>query len=124
MTEKAKRYKLTPAQNGPEPLARPVFKTSLSIEYENIFSVKLICPCSEMDITFGFGPKILGSNPDRGKNKKVIMIYKVYLLKSELSKTYYVGYTGDIKNRLAYHNGGKVKYTNKKKPWFLIGYEE
>ena len=46
------------------------------------------------------------------------------MLKSELDNTYYIGYTGDIENRLEYHNNGKVKYTSKKKPWRLIGYEE
>jgi putative endonuclease len=51
-------------------------------------------------------------------------MYKVYLLRSHLDNTYYIGQTSNIKLRLAYHNTGRVKSTNRKKPWILIGYEE
>src|SRR3989338_823630 len=65
-----------------------------------------------------------GRRPGGSSRHDNDMSYKVYLLKSELDNTYYIGYTGDIENRLEYHNNGKVKYTSKKKPWRLIGYEE
>ena len=51
-------------------------------------------------------------------------MFKVYLLQSLKDKSYYIGYTSDIEIRIEYHNTGKVKYTKKKMPWQLLGYEE
>jgi hypothetical protein len=32
-----------------------------------------LCPCGEMDITLGFGPRISGSNPDEGKKNYALL---------------------------------------------------
>lgn len=51
-------------------------------------------------------------------------MYLIYLLQSECDQTYYIGYTHNIKNRINYHNNGRVKSTKRKRPWKLIGFEE
>lgn len=50
-------------------------------------------------------------------------MFYVYYLKSKLlpAKTY-IGYTGNLKKRLADHNAGKSVYTKDFKPWQLIGF--
>ena len=50
-------------------------------------------------------------------------MYYVYILQSKKDKSIYIGSTKDLKNRLAMHNGGKVKSTKSKSPWRLIYYE-
>lgn len=48
-------------------------------------------------------------------------MYFVYIIKSiKYSNKTYIGFSGNIKRRLYYHNIGKSKYTNKFKPWKLI----
>ena len=49
--------------------------------------------------------------------------YYVYLLESELDQSWYIGYTADLNNRIAQHNGGKSDYTKRKMPWKVIYYE-
>ena len=44
----------------------------------------------------------------------------VYILKSEKFGTYYIGVSGNIQNRLALPNRGKVRSTKSKKPWKLL----
>jgi len=39
------------------------------------------------------------------------MYYYVYVLRSEKDGANYVGYTSDIKERLVFHNEGKVQST-------------
>ncbi len=52
---------------------------------------------------------------------KLNKVYYVYIL--ELSnKTYYVGYTNDLKRRLKDHNGGNSKHTRKFRPLKLHFY--
>jgi len=51
-------------------------------------------------------------------------MYFVYLLQSKKDKKYYIGQTDDIDKRLKYHNEGKVKSTQSRRPFILIGYEE
>ena len=47
----------------------------------------------------------------------------VYMLQSlEDSERYYVGSTDDLKERLKYHNAGKVVHTSKYKPWRVNTY--
>ncbi len=47
-----------------------------------------------------------------------------YTLKSIKNKQLYIGYTGDLKQRLNEHNQGKGgKYTKNNRPWKLIYYE-
>ncbi|HBU27847.1 TPA: hypothetical protein DEB00_01895 [Candidatus Uhrbacteria bacterium] len=47
-----------------------------------------------------------------------------YVLQSEKEPDYfYKGSTGDLRNRLALHNGGDVKSTQPRRPWRLVYYE-
>ncbi len=48
----------------------------------------------------------------------------VYILQSLVDGSYYVGFTQDIKERLARHNAGRSKYTKAKRPWKLVYSEE
>jgi len=51
-------------------------------------------------------------------------MYYVYYLKSKSSKeNCYVGFTGDLKKRLARHNAGMVESTKPYIPWELVFYE-
>ncbi|MFN5621307.1 MAG: GIY-YIG nuclease family protein [Flavobacteriales bacterium] len=47
-------------------------------------------------------------------------MYFVYVLFSPSFRVYYKGYTENITNRLAQHNGGLSRYTAGKGPWELI----
>ncbi len=51
-------------------------------------------------------------------------MYFVYILQSQLDKSYYIGYTSNLENRLREHNFGKTGYTKLKRPWRLIYKEE
>jgi putative endonuclease len=46
--------------------------------------------------------------------------YYVYVLQSEVDKSWYIGFTSDIKRRIIEHNSGKTITTSKKKPYKLI----
>jgi len=49
------------------------------------------------------------------------MSYYVYLIRSiKLPKTVYVGYTKNLKERLATHNSGGSIHTKKDRPWELV----
>ena len=51
-------------------------------------------------------------------------MYYVYLLESQDNKNWYIGYSSDLKKRIAAHisgNGGQT--TSKKKDWKLVYYE-
>jgi putative endonuclease len=50
-------------------------------------------------------------------------MYHVYLLRSQKNKSFYIGYTKDIEQRLKEHNTGLVGYTRKYMPWKLVYYE-
>ena len=56
------------------------------------------------------------------------MFYYVYILQSlNFNDKYYIGFTKDIKHRLATHNEGGSIYTSKYKPWKIknaIAFEE
>lgn len=47
----------------------------------------------------------------------------VYVLESELTKRWYIGYTTNINDRLKAHNDGKNTSTSHGGPWKLIYYE-
>jgi putative endonuclease len=50
-------------------------------------------------------------------------MYYVYLLQSESEPTQrYVGFTSDLKARIATHNGGGSPHTSKYGPWRLVTY--
>lgn len=51
------------------------------------------------------------------------MFYYVYVLKSEKDDNNYVGYTNDLKQRLTFHNEGKVLSTKNRLPMKLIYFE-
>jgi putative endonuclease len=44
------------------------------------------------------------------------MAYYVYILQSELDKTYYKGFTENPIKRLGQHNAGEMTYTSRKIP--------
>jgi putative endonuclease len=50
-------------------------------------------------------------------------MFYVYLLQSELfPEQRYIGFTSDLKKRIATHNAGGSVHTSKFKPWRLISY--
>jgi putative endonuclease len=51
-------------------------------------------------------------------------MFFVYIIQSLRDKSFYIGYTSDLKKRLELHNIGKSKYTSKKIPWKLVYFEE
>lgn len=51
------------------------------------------------------------------------MLYYVYILKSEVDNQYYTGYTSNLRQRIKYHNEGKVKSTKNRRPLVLIYFE-
>jgi putative endonuclease len=51
-----------------------------------------------------------------------MMVY-VYVIQSEKDKKLYVGFTKDLKKRIALHNNGKVTSTRERRPLKLIYYE-
>ena len=52
------------------------------------------------------------------------MAFYVYILQSEVTGTYYKGFTTDIVKRLNDHNFGSTRYTSKNRPWKLVYLEE
>jgi putative endonuclease len=52
------------------------------------------------------------------------MPFYVYILESLKDKTYYVGSTNNLNDRIERHNQGRVSYTRLHRPWKLIYSEE
>ncbi|MBW1701289.1 MAG: GIY-YIG nuclease family protein [Deltaproteobacteria bacterium] len=52
------------------------------------------------------------------------MAYYVYILKSQIDGSYYIGSTQDLTERLERHNQGRSLYTKAKLPWKLVYKEE
>jgi len=52
------------------------------------------------------------------------MPYFIYVLKSELTGSSYVGHTSDLEKRLIEHNNNKSLSTRGEKPWRLVYKEE
>ena len=50
-------------------------------------------------------------------------MYYVYVLWSEKLQEHYVGYSADLRSRLARHNQGVVKATRAGCPWGILYYE-
>jgi predicted GIY-YIG superfamily endonuclease len=51
------------------------------------------------------------------------MMHYVYLLKTRQNPTrHYVGFTANLKTRLASHNAGQNHSTAANRPWILAGY--
>ena len=47
----------------------------------------------------------------------------VYVLRSQRDRGFYVGFTGDLRQRFAEHNAGRVQSTRERVPLELIYYE-
>jgi putative endonuclease len=47
------------------------------------------------------------------------MSYSLYILKSTVKDTYYIGSSDDPKRRLPYHNAESKGYTQRYRPWTL-----
>jgi len=52
------------------------------------------------------------------------MAYFVYILQSDLDRSYYKGFTENYSERLKQHNSGFSIYTSRKTPWKLLHVEE
>ena len=52
------------------------------------------------------------------------MPYFVYILQSIKDHRYYIGSTGDVQARLAYHNSGRQRSTKNRIPFELVYFEE
>ena len=50
-------------------------------------------------------------------------MYFTYVLQSEKDKQLYIGFTKNLKKRIAFHNEGKVRATAGRRPLTLIYYE-
>lgn len=50
-------------------------------------------------------------------------MFYTYVLQSQKNKQLYVGFTKDLKNRIAFHNSGKVRASAGRRPLTLIYYE-
>ncbi|MDO8269431.1 MAG: GIY-YIG nuclease family protein [Candidatus Levybacteria bacterium] len=50
-------------------------------------------------------------------------MYYVYVLQSKKDKSLYIGYTRDLKRRIAEHSKGLSTYTSSRRPYALIFYE-
>ncbi|MDP2946023.1 MAG: GIY-YIG nuclease family protein [bacterium] len=51
-------------------------------------------------------------------------MYSIYILKSEINASYYVGSCKNVEKRIGLHNSGLVKSTKRYKPWRLAYREE
>ncbi len=50
-------------------------------------------------------------------------MYYVYLLQSEKTEKFYVGFTSNLKRRISEHNNGRVKSTKAARPYKLVYFE-
>ena len=60
----------------------------------------------------------------RAAGKLLMELFFTYILVSEKSGRYYIGHTKDLKERLVYHNTGKVKSTRNKGSWKVAYFEK
>jgi putative endonuclease len=51
------------------------------------------------------------------------MFYYTYVLKSSIDSNLYIGWTDDLKSRIAKHNNGLVESTKNRRPLNLVYYE-
>ena len=52
------------------------------------------------------------------------MAHFVYILRSIIDQSYYIGSTANPEERLTRHNQGRSQYTKSKRPWEMIFIEE
>lgn len=55
---------------------------------------------------------------------QIINMWFVYIIKSTINNTYYIGSTDNIERRLDEHNRGKSKYTRTLRPFVLMFKQE
>ncbi len=51
------------------------------------------------------------------------MFYYIYVLRSAIDRNLYVGFTNDLRHRVAEHNDGRVHSTAARRPLELVYYE-
>ncbi len=61
---------------------------------------------------------VIESDPPRGGFS--VLAWYVYIIRSESTGTYYVGYTHDLDLRLVHHNDGWTRSTKGRGPWKLV----
>jgi putative endonuclease len=47
-------------------------------------------------------------------------MWYVYILKSKVCDKYYTGYTGNLQDRVKWHNLGKSRWSKRYMPWKLV----
>ena len=50
-------------------------------------------------------------------------VFFTYILFSDSLSQYYIGYTSDLKSRVARHNAGGSRFTKRGIPWCLVYFE-
>ena len=50
-------------------------------------------------------------------------MYYTYVLKSEIDRKFYIGYSSDLKSRIKEHTNGEVEATKLRRPLTLVYYE-
>ena len=68
--------------------------------------------------------EVEGSNPFGSTNVPSNAAYFLYILKSETTNRYYVGQSGDVEARIAYHNANYSLALRNRGPWKLMYIEE
>ena len=51
------------------------------------------------------------------------MKFYVYIIESTVDKSFYIGQTNNLRNRIERHNKGLIKFTKPKRPYKLCYYE-
>ena len=62
----------------------------------------------------------MGGIKGDGRPSALLNMYTVYILKSERTGKYYVGFTSSLDNRLRHHNSGATTSTRNGRPWRVI----
>lgn len=47
-------------------------------------------------------------------------MFTVYILQSQTTFRYYIGYCSNMKERLQRHNSGRSTYSKKERPWIVV----
>ena len=47
-------------------------------------------------------------------------MFKVYILRSQLTEKYYIGQTKDLAKRLEWHNSQRARWTKRFQPWEIV----
>lgn len=74
-----------------------------------------------MDRALASEASCVGSSPAR-RRMNLVMFY-VYILRSQKDGKYYIGQTENILTRLKTHNSGRVPSTKHRTPFHLVGFK-